>query len=68
MQGFDRRILLAGLGAALSVRPGPAAAQEPPPETPQETETISSPIRLLTNLFTRVGGRFSSTGAVPSPS
>ena len=60
MQGFDRRILLAGLGAALSVRPGPAAAQEmpprTPPETPQETETVSSPIRLLTNLFTRVGG------------
>ena len=48
MQGLDRRILLAGL-AALSV--GPAKAQEPSPET----ETVAPPIRLLTNLFTRLG-------------
>lgn len=55
MQGFDRRILLAGLGAALSVGPGSATAQGPPPKTLQDPETLAPPIRLLTNLFTRVG-------------
>ncbi|MGZ9098637.1 MAG: aspartyl protease family protein [Brevundimonas sp.] len=51
MQGLDRRILLAGLGAALSLGPAPATAQDPP----QEPETVVPPIRLLSNLFTRVG-------------
>lgn len=65
MPGLDRRILLSGLGAALSIRPGPAAAQEPPPETSQETETVSPPIPLLTNLFTRVGAAVFIDGRGP---
>jgi len=51
MQRLDRRILLAGLGAVLSVRPASATAQD----APQETEAAAPPIRLLSNLFTRVG-------------
>ena len=54
-RGLDRRGLITGLTAALGVsaNAAPAAAQDgsPQPEPGLETE----PVRLLTNLFTRVG-------------
>jgi len=52
--GLDRRSLVAGAIAGLGVgAAAPAAAQDAPQTTAAEDETQS--VRLLTNLFTRVG-------------
>lgn len=62
MLGPDRRGLITGLGAAISVGPGgiaAAAAQEAPPA--EESERI----RLLINLFTRVGAAVFINGRGP---
>lgn len=62
-RGLDRRGLIAGLGAAFGVGTGgaPVAAQDGGQESELETE----PIRLLTNLFTRVGAAVYINGRGP---
>jgi hypothetical protein len=62
--GLDRRSLVAGLGALLGAGPGfasNATAQEGAPDVDPE----SQPIRLLTNLFTRVGAAVFINGSGP---
>lgn len=64
-QGLDRRDLIAGLTAAFGVALGtgfPAAAQDRPAEAGAGEE---APIRLLTNLFTRVGAAVLINGQGP---
>lgn len=53
-QGLDRRGLIAGLTALVGVGPGGAAVAQQPPQVPAPGDE-AEPIRLLSNLFTRVG-------------
>ena len=58
MSGPDRRLLLAGLGAASVSTALPARSQELQP--------AAEPIQLLSNLFTRVGAAVTINGQGPS--
>lgn len=62
MLDLDRRSVIAGLGAAIGVGPGtvPTIAGQD-----VEPEVDSQPIRLLANLFTRVGARVLIDGHGP---